>query len=157
MSAAENNQLIETTVARIVATKTDDEPFDTAAKFWTSGFHRKAFDYLGVIISTVFLDSFDKIWFGDRTEDFGKYPEPLAEELNRIPVRDNVRINVENITKEFIHSTQWVTYPSLRKEVLRRLHRTSFSLLGPKKHDLDTVCEQYVTPAWAKWKNPVKQ
>lgn len=152
MSVADNDELIEATVVKIVATKTEGEPFDTVAKFWSSGFHPRAFDYLDVIISTILLDSLDKFWVGEFTEDFGKCPEPLTKELAQLPLRDVVRQTVEHTTKDFVHSIQWVDYPSLRKEILRRLHRTSFPFLGPKQHDWDTVCEQYITPAWAKWK-----
>ena len=139
MSVAENDELIEATVEKIVATKTEGEPFDTVAKFWSSGFHPRAFEFLEDIVLGVFKSK----WFDEWKTS---YLQP--DRRNSIIFADLFCGNVEQRAHHFANTCKWTYYPSLRKEVLRRLHRTSFQMSGPKVHDENTPLVRYAVPSW---------
>lgn len=141
MDEEQKRKLIDDTVARIVATKADGEPFDTADKFWTSGFHRMAFEYLVETITSVLLT---KIAYSDEP-----CPNDLLSELDAIASPDIRSSDAENIAHQLALSMEWIEFKAFRKAVIRRLNKTSFSYLGPTIHDEKTKNETYMPPSWA--------
>lgn len=156
MNEEQRSELIEATTARIVATKVEGEPFSSIEGFWAAGFHRMSFKYLEDIISTIFLNSLTHEWFDDCSEKGDEtkrppYPTELANEMMSIQRSFSDFDNLETCAKKYVQDMEWVGRPPLRKEVLRRLHKVSFPLLGPRVHNENTVLEQYVTPPWLSW------
>ncbi len=139
-------------VQKIVETRTADEPFSSQEDFWKQGFHKRAFSWLPQDIKFALFRRDEKHGAGLCSE----FQRRLNEDIKKIAV---IFVSTPDQLEAFAKSGRWCDYRHLRKAVLTRLYKHSFSLLGPQINDEDHPADKLKYREWlpSEWIRSLKK
>jgi hypothetical protein len=128
-------------VQKIVETRTTDEPFSSQEDFWKQGFHKRAFSWLPQDIKFALFSRYEK----QGADLCSEFQRRLNEDIKKIAV---LFVSTPDQLEAFAKSGRWCDYRHLRKAVLTRLYKHSFSLLGPPINDENHSAVKFEYREW---------